>query len=153
MSGMTTINNERPNIVRGSSCLIHPRGWISRSPTISASASSAGSASASLGGGSSIRLEDISGAADSLQVAREAWIALDLTAQPGHLDVDITHTSAELCRQRQLLARNGFPRLLRQAAEQSSFGGGQADRVAPTEQLAADEVKAATAKADFSAIG
>src|SRR5205814_1981654 len=62
----------------------------------------------------SLGLEDITGAANGLQIAGIARIALEFAPQPRHLHIDITDVAAEPRRLRQLLARHGLARLLRQ---------------------------------------
>src|SRR4051794_12156930 len=89
------MSSDRPNKLRGSTCLM------------SGSCVSPGAAPAS-GGAASVRLEDIAGAPDGLQVARELRILLDLSPEPGHLDIDRTHVAAELAGLAQRLARDGL---------------------------------------------
>src|SRR5579862_7850032 len=139
---MITINSDRPNIVRGRTRLIQPRGSISRRRQTSASAGSA-----------SIRLEDIAGSAHGLQIARIAGVALDLAPQPRHLNIDIAHIAAELRRQRQFLARYRLAGPLRQPDEQRGFSGGQVNRLAAAKQLAAREIEPAAAKTNLAPQG
>src|SRR5438132_13899665 len=85
--------SERPNSVRGSSCLINgsPRGRP---------------VAASDGAVASVGLEDIARTSDGLQVARELRILLDLAPEARHLDVDRAHVAAELAGLAQRLARH-----------------------------------------------
>src|SRR6516164_7569075 len=136
---MITINSERPNIVRGKNPLIQPRGRSSGPPADRPSGSVPGSAQLSGTGvpiappadpPASVAPERITGAADRLQIAREARVALDLAAQPRHLDVDVADIAAELRRQRQFLARDRLRRLLRQGEQQCRLGRRQMYRFA-----------------------
>src|SRR5579862_2510674 len=141
---MITINSDRPNIVRGRTRLIQPRGSISRRRQTSASASSGGSieaGGAAAAGSASIRLEDIAGSAH------------DLAPQPRHLNIDIAHIAAELRRQRQFLARYRLAGPLRQPDEQRGFSGGQVNRLAAAKQLAAREIEPAAAKTNLAPQG
>src|SRR5215468_10608753 len=101
---MITISSERPNIVRGNSRLIQPSGCKARSlagpfvgPAADAPRSSAGAnpLRAAAIGSRSIRSERIAGAAHRLQIARESRVALDLAAQPRHLNIDVADVAAE----------------------------------------------------------
>src|SRR5215472_2699116 len=154
---MTTISSERPNIVRGSTRLIQRRGRISNSVWGSGSAeSTAGPNSRSVAAvirTPSVRLEGIAGAAHRLQVTREARIALDLAAQPRHLDIDVAHVAAELGRARQLFARYRLASPLGERGEQPRFGRCQMHGVTATEELTAIDIEAAAPQADFARSG
>src|ERR1051326_873520 len=92
-SGITISSSERPNIVRGSTFLIQPRR-AARTGAAGASASSAPSSKAVAA--ASVGFEDISGAAHGVEIARITRVALDLAAQPHHLDIDVADIAAEL---------------------------------------------------------
>src|SRR4051794_19590329 len=92
-------------MVCGSSRLIQLFCRISMSSGAAPGSGTTGNTATSASAARSIRLEDIAGAADGVQIARIAGIHLDFSAQPGHLHIDITDVAAELRRLRQLLPR------------------------------------------------
>src|SRR5260370_20400539 len=146
-SGITSNSGERPNMLWGNSRLSQPRWRISRlsgAGPAESSTGSAGSAIAAL----SLGLEDITGAARGLQVARIARIAFDLAAQPGHLHVDIADIAAERRRLRQLLARHRLAGPLCQDREEPGLRCRQMHAVAAARQLAAAPAAADSAEAD-----
>src|ERR1051325_1991407 len=145
---MTISSSERPNVVCGKRRLAQPRCRISKPSAAAGAVSARGSAGNA--GRLSLGLEDITGAANRLQVARIARIALELAPQPRHLHIDITDVAAEPRRLRQLLARYRLPCLLRQDRQEAGLGGGQVNRIVAPEQFAAREVKTERAEPDLA---
>src|SRR5580658_7876135 len=142
-SGSTMMMSERPKSERGSTRL-NQRRWLSPG-----AAGWRGHAAA----GRSIGLEDIAGAAHGLQIAREFGIALDLAAQPRHLDVDGPHIAAELRLLRERLARHGLAGAARQRQKQRHLGGGQMHELAAAIELAASQIEAEGAEAELAGDG
>src|SRR5438034_570619 len=101
----------------------------------------------------SLRLEDITGAANGLQIAGIARIALEFAPQPRHLHIDIPDVAAEPGRLRQLLARHRLPCLLRQDRQDTGLGGRQVNRIVAAEQFAAPEMEAERAEPDLAGRG
>src|SRR5436305_13945009 len=105
-------------MVCGSSRLIQLFCRISMSsgaaPGSDAGAGTTGNTATSASAGRSIRLEDIAGAADGVQVARIAGIRLDFAAQAGHLHIDSKDAAAE-------------PRRVAQALSLFSLGSARSD--------------------------
>src|SRR5437763_8432539 len=95
MSGITMMRSERPKRLRGNARLTRLR-WSSAGCPARAAAPPAAGGGAGRARLWSIGLEDIAGAADGLEVARELRVLLDLAPEPRHLDVDGAHIAAEL---------------------------------------------------------
>src|SRR5438045_9452239 len=90
---MTISSSERPKVVCGKSRFIQPRWRISKPSAAAGEVSARGSAGNA--GRLSLGLEDITGAANGLQIARIARIALEFAPQPRHLHIDITDVAAD----------------------------------------------------------
>src|SRR5215208_2974130 len=101
----------------------------------------AGTTTALAGAALSIRLEDIAGSADGVQIARIAGIRLHFAPQSGHLHVDVADVSAELRRLRQLLSRYRLPRFRSENRQQARLGRGQMHAAVAAKQLAAGEIE------------
>src|ERR1051325_3348213 len=120
---MTISSSERPNVVCGKRRLAQPRCRISKPSAAAGAVSARGSAGNA--GRLSLGLEDITGAANGLQIARIGGIALELAPQPRHLHIDITDVAAEPRRLRQLLARSRLVCPLHPEPPQPGPGGRQ----------------------------
>src|SRR5215813_8190275 len=146
MSGVTMMRMERPKRLRGSARLTKLRWSLPGSPAPRDAAVSRPLPASS----SSIRLEDITGASDRLEIARELDVLLDLAAQPRHLHVDGADIAAELRLLGKRLARDGGAGALDENAEQRRLGGGEMHQLGAAGELAAVEIEAEGAEADVA---
>src|SRR5262249_26646525 len=99
---------------------------------------------------SSIRLEDIAGTSDRLEIARELDVLLYLAAQSRHLHVDGADVAAELRLLGERLARDGDAGALDENAEQRRLGGGEMHELGAAGEFAAVEIEAEGAEADVA---
>src|SRR5437764_11256608 len=141
MSGVTMISSERPNRVRGSSRLCQRGSCTARRASVSGSAPRRRAPSEA-----SIGLEDIADAPNSLQIAREFRVALDLASEPRHLHVDRAHIPAELRLLGEPLAANGRAGAPGERPEERRLGRGQVHGFIAAPELRTLEVEAEPAE-------